>query len=268
MKTIIQKKYLPVLLAVAMLIYVLAGCGAKNDTPSQSDIIDNEKATPVGMLVLATEAAVKISYDTNANVIKMEGVNEYGAFLIDEYTEYEGKSCADVVKDMINASVNAGNLSPDIKNVVLKLAAGSVQPTADFLSNVETAVQSALDVNGSVSKLVVIDESDLDAEGYINLEVTKTLLMNHLGVDKLDAYYGSTTPADGQYICTVNIGGEETSWVIDAVIGQISQATEEDLMNDPETTEYLEDYDYTDGEDIADDETEFIEDTHTHSAEE
>ena len=258
MKKTTLNKLLAVFMAAAMLVCVLAGCGAK-ETPATTEAVVQDNAAPAGMLVLATEAAIKITYDSNAMVTELEGFNDYGIILVDEYGDYEGKSCVDVAKDMINASANAGNLSPRIKNVVLKLAIGSSLPTEDFLANVESAVQSALDTNGSVSKLVVIDTAGLDEEGYINLEFAKTLLMNHLGVEKLDAYYGSTSTTNGQYICTVEAGGEESSWTIDAVTGLISEATEEELLTDPEVTETFTDYDYSAEEEAAAGESEYIE---------
>lgn len=265
MKTTTPNKILAVLMAAAMLICVLAGCSAE-DAPAPTDTADNREATPAGILVLATEAAIKITYDTNAMVLELEGLNDYGIALADEYPDYAGKSCTEVVKDLINAAVNAGNLSPDIKNVIIKLAMGSAMPDNDFLENVGNEVQNALDAAGSASKLIVIDETGLDAEGYINLDIAKALLMNHLGVDKLDAYYGRTTPTNGQYICTVEAGGERTSWTINAVTGQISVATEEELMIEPEVPDYSEEYDYAAEEEAAANESQYVEDIFTDPA--
>ena len=245
-----MKKILTILMVAAMLVCALAGCG-KTDAPAQDPTGNVETAGPAGMLVLSTEASVKITYDSDAMVTELEGINDYGIILVDEYAGFEGKSCADVVKDLINAAVNAGNLSPDIKNVVIKLAVGSAKPGTNFLERVSAEAQNALTAAGSASKLVVIDETGLDEDGYINLDNAKVLLMNHLGVEKLDAYYGSTTPSNDLYICTVEAGGEESSWTIDAVTGLISEATEEELMSEPEEIETSEEYDYFGEEEAA-----------------
>ena len=60
MKTTTPNKILAVLMAAAMLICVLAGCSAE-DAPAPTDTADNREATPAGILVLATEAAIKIT---------------------------------------------------------------------------------------------------------------------------------------------------------------------------------------------------------------
>lgn len=261
MNTTTLKKLLAILAVAAMLVCVLAGCGdqtaPQQTAPATGEQTQNNAAdtNPNGMLVLSTEASVKITYDADGMVLAVEGINDYGIILADEYTDYEGKSCADAVKELLVASVNSGNLSPDVKNVVIKLAVGSTQPGTNFLETIGTAAQDTLTAEGSSAKVTLIDVADLDEEGYISLDTAKALLMNQLGVEKLDAYYGSETPSNGAYVCTVDVGGVESAYSIDAVTGLIGEATEEDLMNDPEATEPSEEYEYNYEEEIIYEET-------------
>lgn len=258
MKPTTLKKLLAILAAAAMLVCVLAGCGDQA-APAQTGSADgqNQDGTATGQdqtgsvdnastgkLFFSTEAAIIITYDADGMVMAVQGINDYGIILVDEYTDYEGKSCADVVKELISASVDAGNLSPDVKNVVLKLAKGSVQPGTNFQETIGNEAQSALDAEGSSAKLTLIDVTDLNEDGYICLDTAKALLMNQLGVEKLDAYYGSDTPTNGAYICTVDVGGVESSYSINAVTGLIAEATEEELLGDPEATEPSQEYEY------------------------
>lgn len=245
MKTTTVKKLLAALLSAVLLLCALAGCSSEpasqtdpaGETQSISDPI------PVGMLVLSTEASLKISYDADGMVLDVVGMNDHGIVLADSYTNYLGKSCADVVKELIAAAADAGHLRTSVKNIVIKLAVGSSQPGSHFLDTLETEAKTAAEAVGSAAAVTVIDTTMLDENGYINLDTAKALLMNQLGVTALDAYYGSDAPTGDCYICTVEVDGVESSYSIDAVTGLIADATEEELMGD---SEYIEETEYYD----------------------
>lgn len=245
MKKTTVKKLLAALLSVAMLLCVFAGCSnepATQTTPTDQSV-EVTDTIPVGMLVLSTEASVKINYDADGMALDVTGMNDHGIVLADSYTDYMGKSCVDVVKELIAAAHDAGNLSTAVKNIVIKLAVGSTQPGSHFLESLEAAAKEAAEAAGSSAVITAIDTTMLDEDGYITLDTAKALLMNELGVTALDAYYGSDIVSNDCYICTVEVGGIESSHSIDAVTGLISDATEEDLLGDSEyieETEYIE----------------------------
>ena len=253
MKMTYVKKFLAVLASAAMLVGILVGCGNQSaaEQTGSGTADDTGNNIPAGMVLLSTEAAINITYNADGMVLDVEGINDYGFILADGYTDYTGKSCADAVTDLITASSDAASLSPDVENVILKLSKGSAQPGTNFLETLGTAAQSALDSIGATAKLTLIGVDDLDEDGYISLDIAKALLMNQLGVDKLDAYYGSTSPSDDAYICTVDVGGVESSYSIDAVTGLISEATDEELMNDPAATDPAEEHTYDPEEEVG-----------------
>lgn len=243
MKTTAVKKLFALLLGAALLVCALAGCS--NDTAAQTDpsqtVIDS---VPAGMLVLSTDAAVKISYDADGMVLDVTGMNDHGIVLADNYTDYLGKSCSTVVKELIFAASDAGNLSSSVKNIVIKQAVGSALPGSLFLETIATEAENAAAEAGSSAVVTLIDETGLDESGYINLDTVKALLANQLGVETLDAYYGSESPTGDSYICTVEANGIESSYSIDAVTGLIADATDEELLGSSDVYEDTEYYDY------------------------
>ena len=121
---------------------------------------------------------------------------------------------------------------------------GSAMPGSHFLETIATEAEAAAQEVGSSAVVTLIDETGLDEDGYINLDTAKALLANQLGVETLDAYYGSDTPTGDSYICTVEAGGIESSHSIDAITGLIADATEEELLGDVDGYEETEYYDY------------------------
>lgn len=243
MKTTTFKKLLALLASAVLLVCALAGCNgdtAQQTEPSQ--IITD--SIPAGMLVLSTEASVKISYDADGMVLDVTGMNDHGIVLSDTYTDYLGKSCSNVVKELILAASDAGNLSSSVKNIVIKQAVGSALPGSHFLETIATEAEAAAKEVGSSALVTLIDKTGLDEDGYINLDTAKALLANQLGVETLDAYYGSETPTGDSYICTVEAGGIESSHSIDAITGLIADATEEELLGNVDGYEETEYYDY------------------------
>lgn len=153
-------------------------------------------------------------------------------------------SCAEVVKDLINASSEAGQLSLDVKNIVIKQAIGSALPDSYFLETISTEAKAAAEAADSSAKVTLIDETGLDTDGYINLTTAKALLLNQLGGEAFDAFYSNYILPDNSYIFTVVVNGVESSHRIDAITGLISDATAEDLLDDPDSYEYEPEPDY------------------------
>lgn len=261
MKMTTFRKLLAFLAAAAMLVCVLAGCGHQAETqqtdpaPSGQDQTVTPDTSTNGSLVLSTQAALEITYGSDGTVSAVAGLNDHGIALADGYTDYTGKTCADAVRELIEASGNTGNLSPDVKTVIIKLAKGSCLPDNAFLDTVSTEAQSALDAAGSSAKLLVLDESLLDENGYIGPDAVKALVMSYVGTKELNAYYGGTAPTNNTYTCTVDIGGVESSYSIDAVTGLITGIAKEDLMNDAELIGPTEEFDLGPDEDIVYEET-------------
>lgn len=230
-----MKKLIAAILVVVMALGLLAGCGS-NEPANQTDPV-TKNPTPAGMLVLSAGAALSISYDSDGLVMVVDGIDDNGIVLTETYTEYLGKTCATVAKELIAACAEAKYLTAETKNIVIKQSVRSELPGSHFLETIETEVKAAAEAAKATAVITLIDESMLDDNGYINLDTAKALLCNELGVEKLDKYYGGETVNDGSYICTAEVNGKQTSHNIDAVTGLITEATEEELLGGPEDSE-------------------------------
>ena len=241
------KKLLALALSVMMIVGVFVACGGE-ETPKTTP--DEFPATS-GIITVNTGALVSIRYDVLGNTDGIIGDNDLGLAIAEEYTDYEGKPVADVIKKLISLSAEKKALNEDISTVLIKIASGTVFQSEEKRNELVKAAQEALDEVKSKAIPMLIDEENLTGEGYLTLSTVKKLLMNKHGVEKFDAFYGDTLPNNNFYLVTVEIDGVQYSYTIDAFNGFISVASQEDLLGDmeedideEEETEPVED-DYT-----------------------
>ena len=123
-------------LAVAATV-LLAGCGA----PAQ----EGTALKDTGVLTLSVNPEIQIEYNGDGKVIALTGRNDDGKGIVEAYTDYIGKNCDDVLKDLIVEINEAGFFVDDIdgnkKNIVLQLEPGSVLPSDDFLEDMSLRTQ-------------------------------------------------------------------------------------------------------------------------------
>lgn len=218
MKNSSIRKLFAVLMSVALLVGILAGCGAEQSVP---DTTGAANPVVVGMLVLNANASVYISYDADGHVLDIQGADENGENLVGEHTDFLGKSCSDVVADLIKSSAVVGSLNDEVNYIIIKQAFNSALPSTAFLETVLTAAQAAATEAGSAAKVILITTEDLDADGYIGFEMAKKLLLAHLGQENVDTLDGTPELFDGMYGFTVVAGENRDSYIVNAVTGDV-----------------------------------------------
>lgn len=230
-----MKKFIAILMSTLMLLGILAGCGNTEPAPTTGDA--GAVSTPVsaGLLVLNAAAALNISYDADGLVLNVEGIDDNGATLAGEYTDYLGKSCSDAVCDLIAASIHSAFLTPEENYVMIKQAVGSTLPGATFLETIQLDADNAIKAAGSTAALVMLTEENLDENGYINLESAKTLMLAYLSRDSFDVLEGSPTPINGQYSFRVTVGETTEDLIVDAVSGDVYEGTLEEAPFEDDT---------------------------------
>lgn len=250
------KKLLVLALCAAMLLSILAACGKshENDDGDQAAIDDTVTS---GNIVLTTGAVFNIRYDTMGNVTSISGDNDFGLSIMEAYTDYEEKAVTDVIKKLIELSAEKKIITEDISTILIQIASGTVFNSEEKRNALFNAAQEALTTVGSKATPMVIDDDNLTGEGYLTLATVKSLLMNKLGVEKFDAFYGDTLPTNNYYVVTVELDGVQSSYTIDAYHGFIAVATAEDLLGN--TEEDFEDEEEFEEEEYEDD-TDFVED--------
>jgi len=237
------KKLLALLVSAVLLLGLLAGCGNEKapagETAEETAGNTPQAAVLSGMLVLSAQASFKIGYDQEGMVMELSGANEPGETIAATYTDFAGKSCNTVVKELLAAVADA-TLLREAKNIVVKLAMGSALPSETFLDGIANAAAEAVADNACTGSVVAIGLDSLDEEGYINAETAQNLLKNQLGVTSFDSYNGDTTPRNDFYTVYVKAGAVEGTYLIDAVTGLITET----VMEETGEPEYIEDEEF------------------------
>lgn len=216
-----MKKIFAILIAAVMLLGLLAGCGNDTSTPTNTTADSVANPTAAGLLVLNTGAALNITYDADGLVMDIEGADDNGSILAGEYSDYLGKSCSEVVCDLIGNSIVQQLLTGDVHYVMIKLALGSSTPGATFIETIQKDAENALTTGGSDAKLVVLTTDRLDENGYIDLDAAKDVALAALALDDFDVLDGTVTPIEGKYNFSITAGSLEGRYIVDAVTGAV-----------------------------------------------
>ena len=228
------KKLLALLLCFAMVFALLAGC--KNEPPQPTD--ENGNIIPTGTLLLNFGAVMSLNYDNKGRVLSVSGHNEQGTIIADNLTGHVGVPTKELAAKLVNLSVDGAYLTMTTGSVLIRLGLTSALPYDKFIDELKASIQNTLDGLDLEASILFIDSSVMDEEGYFNVDILKTLVANHLGVEKLDAFYGKTTPSDGKYLCTVDAEEMQFSFLVDAFTGELRAPTSEELLGNPD--DYIE----------------------------
>ena len=223
-------------LAVASAV-LLAGCGA----PAQEGTALKE----TGTLTLSVNPEIQIEYNKDGKVTALTGRNEDGKGIVEVYPDYIGKSCDEVLKDLIVEIHEAGFFVDDIdgnkKNIVLQLEPGSVLPSDDFLADMSASTQEAVKGLSLSSGIVTIDDDDYDPayakdgkpSPYITLEKAQEIALTQANVNASDAVFDDKEfdHDDGTPVFELEFtaNGNEYEYDIHAVTGKVMKAGHKSL---------------------------------------
>ena len=218
-------------LAVAITV-LLTACGA----PTQQGTALKE----TGTLTVSVNPEIQIEYNKDGKVTALTGRNDDGKGIVEVYTDYIGKSCEDVLQDLIVEINEAGYFVDDIdgnkKNIVLQLEPGSVLPSDDFLANMSASTQEAVKGLNLSSGIVTIDNDDYDPayaqdgqpSPYITLEKAQEIALTQANVNAADAVFDDKEfdHDDGTPIFELEFtaNGNEYEYDIHAVTGKVIKA--------------------------------------------
>lgn len=223
------KRYFALLLCCVTLLGLLAGC-KEEKVPQPTD--ENGKPIPTGTFTINMGAVLSISYDNQGCVLRVDGISSFGVMIADNLTSHIGKPCDQMIGELIDIAVENKYLGDSTKFFLIRLGMNSQLPNDKFLGNFTSAVENGLKkVNLSIP-ITYIDKSSMDEEGWFNLDIAQKLLMHHLGVTELEAYYGDKAAYHGEFLCTVDAAGQRSSHIIDATTGQIRTPTAEELLGE------------------------------------
>lgn len=236
------KRFLALALCLVMAVSILAACGNKEESGSKSSADEKQQSSGSnyldniisGNIVLNAGAIFDIRYNTQGTVDNIVGDNDVALSIMEDFSEYKEKAVADVMKDLIVASAKKDALTEEISTLLIRIESGNVFDGKDARAKLEKAAQEALKKAKSPAIVMIVDSENFTGEGYLNLATIKELILNELGVDKFDEFYGDTLPTNNYYLVTAEVDGIQYAYMVEAFNGTISIASQEDLLGNPD----------------------------------
>ena len=214
-----------------LMALLLTGCGAANNTDDYTFLTDK------GYLTLSVNPAIRIEYNTDGLVTGLEGRNDDGTAIAASYTDYIGKDCSTVLRDLVTDIYKAGYFIDETetgkRQIVLQIEPGSAMPDDDFLELLSHDVQMAMSDLALQSDVVDISATDYDVRyekngkpsPYITMAKAREIALTHAGVKAEDAVWDDREFDfdDGKPIFELEFsaGGVEYEYDIDARTGKI-----------------------------------------------
>ena len=214
----------------------MTGCKSQNAVPQDTDqhaaaTSPGEQSTVNGTILLAVNPEIFIDFDTNGNVLSMEGRNKEGKEFLKQLKSYEGQECRIAVANLVDAIYEAGyfnnTLGGQTSTIVVKAEAGSSYPSEDFMVKIADAIRNVAAKNHLDAVPILIEEKDLDGNGYISIDKAKELVMAHLGLSDARFKDHEQELDDGRYEFEIIADGVEYDYEVNAVTGRIVKAERE-----------------------------------------
>jgi hypothetical protein len=156
-----MKKIVSFLLVLTLSIALLAGCTdakteAAVEAPKQEMVIpvqESEQAVAEvltgGVLCLKVNPEIALHYDADGKVVKLEGRNEDGCRILENFADCTGKDMELVLEELVAAIGNAGYFTQEAdgedRKIVLELDPGSCMPCQTFLQDMAVCVKNCVE---------------------------------------------------------------------------------------------------------------------------
>lgn len=228
MKKMNRKNKIATAAAIVLSLSLLSGCVSAAPSAPVASGASSQGGQTVGTILLSVNPEIEIDYDLQGLVRDVEGKNEDGKKVVQNYTDYAGKECQTVVSELVEEIYQEGYLNSTIdghaKNIVVKLEEGSKYPDDAFLEEMAQGVRSTVEAHQLGSSAMTVDESDYTSNGYIGLEKAKELVLAQLGLDEAQFTEKDYELDDGVYELEFTAGGTEYDFEVNAVTGKIMKA--------------------------------------------
>lgn len=147
-------------LALVLCFVCLVSCGQK--APSSSTNVSTG-----GVLTLKVNPEFDINFDEKGNVVTVTSVNDDAKKIMTDDESYVGKTCEEIVTDLVKKIGDAGYFAKDKNNqVVIEIEEGSKVPNDKFLTNVIESARSVISENKWEVPVDVNGESSYGMTNY------------------------------------------------------------------------------------------------------
>ncbi len=165
----------------------LTGCGQnkveetgiiireKESIPIEEQQLEQVVEVPVaevagGVLYLKVNPEIAISYDESGNVVGVEGRNADGSAILENYSDYTGKTARQVVAELVAAIGEAGYFIEEVegeaRRITIEIERGSYMPNAAFLDEIVADVQSYVNAKPWHDSVDIYDMTDYGVIDY------------------------------------------------------------------------------------------------------
>lgn len=154
-----------------------------------------------GFILLNINPEIRIGFNADGNVTTVTADNKDGKALIEGFKGFEGKSCKEVVDELLSLVKDAGYLVDDIdgenKVVVIQLEAGSKAPKVGFMEELESGAKKNTKDLDVKPEFIKIEDKDYDSKyatevnpsEFITLEKAVEIALAYSGVWAEDAVF-------------------------------------------------------------------------------
>ena len=120
------------------------------------------------------EPEIVVKYDRDGNVTELASRNEEGRQILESMSGYEGKSCREVVSQLVTAIGEAGYFVEDVdgsrRQITIEIEAGSALPYDAFLDDVVDGVRRCVDSHHWASPIDLQGETDYGMTDYVDTD--------------------------------------------------------------------------------------------------
>ena len=218
-------------LAVLMLLSLMA-CGQKDPVEEWKELEQQAQdpdesvylAQAVGFLQLHAGAHIRIAYDQAGKVLAVVGENNTGAKIDSAYGDFSGKSCARVIRELVDLiTADAGAEHQGFALVRQEL--GSAMPADNFIK----AIEKDASANAKALPVVAVAAADCDVDGCIDSQTAIALLK--LAMPDTAKLKLTCAEAPNAMIYTVLAEGGNnnvtSSYLVDGMSGQVTAGESE-----------------------------------------
>ena len=222
-----MKNFLFALLCMLLILGLLSGC---NNTPATDSTGNTEtfsteteyQGLPYsGTLILNAGGSVEIYYDEKGEVVYLTGISAVGNSLANQQQDVLGKSCSEVISNVITASADYSYLGQDAQYVMLRPTKDSPLPDENFLNQLAADIEGILQEANILVPVILFTDKDLDENGYITTDAAQQLLLAHLMLDDCDTIGGTPKPINGEHAFVITYGVMSGNYIVDAVDGTV-----------------------------------------------
>ncbi len=154
-----------------------------------------------GFILLNVNPEIRIGFNADGNVTTVDANNDDAKPILEGFSDYQGKTCKEVVDRLLVLIKDAGYLTDDIdgenKLVVIQLEAGSKEPKNSFIDELKECARKELKKHDLKPEFIKIEGKDYDdkyasgdeASPFITLEKAVEIALAYSGVWAEDAVF-------------------------------------------------------------------------------